>query len=191
MINHVRTLLLNLPASATAAYSPVYVDPAYTTVSLPPWLADVDGVLIPSTTIASRVAVVDALCAVAGVAELRQYFERIDPRCDEPATRERNPVVRLCRTSVPPDGVRIVDIHSGLAGSVAMASRISRLFSSDEVDRSSNLEFGFDFDFSKDMRELARIHSDSTERTLQLGSLVLAFAYQIELERIKAGGSPA
>lgn len=176
MINHIRTLLLNRTASSVAAISTggyTYLDPAYASIALSPDLALVESTLIPygDSNLKARVECVDALCAVAGSAELRRYFERFDPRVSTPgdvaagaSIANANPVVNLCRTIAPvPPLKRIAD---AVSDSVPISRIVSSLFTWPV--------------FADDMSELSLVYSSGTEATMRLGAFALAYAYQVE-----------
>lgn len=164
MVNHIRTLLLNMPAQT--APGSVYVPLEFTPVQVPAQLQPVRAALLPLDQGPEAVAAaVDAIMRLCSAPELEQYLIRFDARLTYTGAGDAA-LADMCGTAPASalDGVRtrIATLSPAL---------FTRLFAWPRY-----LE-------AMEVLKLAAVNT--CEAPLRIAAVAMAFAYQ--LERVRTG----
>lgn len=168
MINHARTLLLNMSqaqlAEAGFGYGrPWPVDPLFVPLRLPASLSVVyDLVIPPSASIGERIKRVDEVMSVVEAVDMRHFLDALDPRstCEERAAS----TVRDLYDGIPYSvGGEETDVLGGYAAAHTLFSKLSN--GTPELD--ANIET---------LRDMA--HS-SFEGTVRFSAIVIALVYRL------------
>jgi hypothetical protein len=79
MVNHIRTLWVNMTAAQQLPFTSAYVEPDFAPITLTPALARVDALLFPAAADA-RIKLAEDLCFICDGNELNPYLHRFDSR---------------------------------------------------------------------------------------------------------------
>ena len=129
MINHAKTLLVNLPPSmipASWSLEANYVDPEFVPVQLPPWLATLHRVLLGGTETWHTFYNVDQMLRIVHSSDYRDYLLASDARI----TYDPMSAVPAAVVSVAP----ATSIVSRIAACRNMSSELGRLFGTAAVE---------------------------------------------------------
>lgn len=164
MVNHIRTLLLNMPAAS--APGSVYVPLEFTPVPVPAQLQSVRAVLLPLDQGPDAVvAAVDAIMRLCNTPELEEYLVRFDARITYTGTADAA-LADMCggASASALDGVRtrIASLSPGV---------FTRLFAWPR--------------YLEAMETLKLAAVNTCEGPLRIAAVAMAFAYQ--LERVRTG----
>ena len=166
MVNHMRTLFVNLTAADASAFSTVYTDPAFAPVAVTPALAAV-GVALFGGAASQRVSMADRVLAVCSRKELTPYLYRFDSRTT--AAEAPNGLTQFLTSA--DDGVRVSGLLSTLRELPALTG-------------AAGVQL---FQWTAYADDLARLRDAWNQRDdglLRVGALALAYGYQLERARL-------
>ena len=168
MLNHTRTLLLNLRAADVQALSPIYIESSFIPVVPNPGFAAVTQALFPAGfTPADRVVLIDGLMPILHTPEFQPYTLWFDTRVTYDTLPPAN-LINLCR-STPPGLAAVSELAARMADIMPVGTVGAQLF------RWPELQFLLD--------DLKPTWLQESDGLLRLGALVLAYVLQLERTR--------
>jgi len=185
MINHARSLLLNLTAKAVANadVDSAYIPNDFTPQAIPKWLLPVSRAIFPDgATISQRVCATDALCDLLQRVELAPYVLSLDSRITYGNNAGNQGLTLTSLIAAVADAREMNELHLSTIAtrlmSPSVASSAPGLFVwTERADRAVQLA------------ELRMMWSAgaSMDKLLSIGGIVLGYVYQ--LERLRTGGA--
>ena len=167
MINHVKTLLLNMSLSeltSDGSEAPWFVDPHFNDMQVPDGLKPIYDSLFPDGyDLEEKKNSVRAAMVIVHCPELSCFLSMFDPR--ETGDRQVSTVKDLY--DFMPDGVQ--GLENRLIASFTGAKTLFRPSGDKSID--DNLE------------RMKKVAFESNEATLRAGAILLAYSVQMDLER--------
>ncbi len=163
MINHIRTLLINLPQGASSMYSSIYTPPDFGAVTVPSGLAPFDRLIFAGGDPVERVTLVDALLPLLHAGELDPIMRRLDPRVTY-AYRTRSTTA---------------DTTQQGSNTVGVAGLYTRVLSS-SIPSAAAVLFAPTHPAVPALQSMW-VHAD--EGAVRVSALCVAYAYQLEFAR--------
>lgn len=163
MVNHIRTLLVNMTAAQQLPFTSAYVDPDFAPITLTPTLAKIDALLFPASP-ESRIKLAEDLCFVCAGGELNPYLHRFDSRSE------------YTRASAS-----LSDIITTPASALATAA-LRRVIADPHLPVMARALFK-DPTYQDDMNTLFTLWTHPCEGVMRLHALALAYGYNLDAIR--------